>query len=51
MALLRYVQHGRLGLRGFSRLPPVASWNPPSVSQDEPSATLPIADRKVEDAA
>jgi hypothetical protein len=30
MALLCYVQHGRLGLRGFSRLPPVASWNPPS---------------------
>jgi hypothetical protein len=30
LGLLRYVQHGRLGLRGFSRLPAVASWNPPS---------------------
>jgi hypothetical protein len=29
MALLRPVQHGRLGVRGFSRLPPVAYWNPP----------------------
>jgi hypothetical protein len=27
MALLRYVQHGGLGLRGFSRLSPLASWN------------------------
>lgn len=33
MALLRPVQHGELGLRGFSRLPPVASWNPPSTYQ------------------
>ena len=30
MALLRHVQHGRLGLRGFSRLPPLGSWSPPS---------------------
>jgi hypothetical protein len=30
IALLRYVQHGTLGLRSFSRLPPVASWNAPS---------------------
>jgi hypothetical protein len=33
MALLRYVQHDRLALRGFSRLPPVASGNPPSTYQ------------------
>jgi hypothetical protein len=33
MALLRHVQHGRLGLRGFGRLPSVGSWNPPSTDQ------------------
>ena len=27
---LKAAPHGRLGLRGFIRLPPVASWNPPS---------------------
>jgi hypothetical protein len=33
MALLRHVQHDRLGLRGFRRLPLVASRNPPSTYQ------------------